>query len=146
MRMETPTARLIQPDGWRPPRGYSNGVKVSAHADLVFVAGQIGWRPDTGELAGEGLVAQFEQALANCVRVVVAAGGGAQDIVRMTVFCTSRREYLGCQAELSSAWRRVMGRHYPAMSLLEVAALVEAGAVVEVEATAAVSRHSGGGG
>lgn len=128
----------VQPEGWPRPSGYSNAVRVPAGCDLLFVAGQIGW-DERQRLVGDDFVAQFERALRNCVTVVQAAGGRAEDIVRLTVFCTRRGEYLARLADLGVAWKRVLGRHYPAMSLVEVSALVEAGAQVEIEATAALS-------
>jgi len=134
--------RTVLPEGWPRPSGYSQGLRVTAGRELVFVAGQVGWDAG-GRLASPGFVPQFEQALRNCVAVVAAAGGQAQDIVRLTMFCTDRREYLACLAEVGQAYRRVMGRHYPVMSLVQVAALVEDGARIEIEATAAVPVATG---
>ncbi|MBM3984655.1 MAG: RidA family protein [Planctomycetes bacterium] len=137
----TPTSgtglRVVLPEGWPRPSGYSQGLRVAAGHELVFVSGQVGWDA-RGALVSADFVAQFEQALRNCVAVVEAAGGRAGDIVRLTMFCADRHEYLARLAEVGAAYRRVMGRHYPVMSLVEVAALLEEGARIEVEATAAV--------
>jgi enamine deaminase RidA (YjgF/YER057c/UK114 family) len=112
-------------------------MRVPPGRDLVFVAGQVGW--DVSErIVSEAFPAQFEQALANCVTIVEAAGGAVRDIVRLTMYCTDRNTYLSDTRQVGEAYRRVMGDHYPAMSLVEVAALVEAGALIEIEATAAV--------
>lgn len=137
--------QLVLPSGWKRPSGYSNGVRVPAGRDLLFVAGQIGW-DETGRLVDAGFPAQFERALRNCVTVVEAAGGRAADIVRLTLYCADRHDYLGHLAEVGTAYRRVMGEHYPSMSLVEVAALLEEGARVEIEATAALPAAAAGGG
>ena len=136
------TARALQPRGWPRPRGYANGVLVPAGQDLVFVAGMVGW--DAQERIAEGgLVPQFEQALRNALAVVAEAGGGPEHVVRMTIYVTDRAEYLGAREALGSAWKRTMGRNYPAMALVQVAGLVEDGARVEIEATAAVPPRQG---
>jgi enamine deaminase RidA (YjgF/YER057c/UK114 family) len=148
MRMPSEASRALQlvlPSGWKRPSGYSNGVRVPAGRDLLFVAGQIGW-DETGRLVDAGFPAQFERALRNCVTVVEAAGGRAADIVRLTLYCADRDDYLGYLAEVGAAYRRVMGEHYPSMSLVEVAALLEEGARVEIEATAALPAAAAGGG
>jgi enamine deaminase RidA (YjgF/YER057c/UK114 family) len=128
---------VVLPAGWRRPKGYAQAMRAPAGRDLVFVAGQVGWDEDE-RLVSEDFPAQFERALANCVSIVEAAGGAARDIVRLTMYCTDRNTYLGNRRLVGEAYRRVMGHHYPAMSLLEVAALVEPGAQIEIEATAAV--------
>lgn len=127
-------SEILQPPGWPSPKGYSNG--VSARGRLVFTAGQVGWNaqgnfPDT--LAG-----QVELALGNVVAVLAEAGAGPEHLVRLTWFITDRRAYLDAQSEIGAAYRRVLGRHYPAMSLVEVSALVESKALVEIEATAVI--------
>ena len=127
----------LQPPGWPRPRGYSNGVRVPAGHDLVFAAGMVGWDADERIVPG-GFVPQFEQALRNVLAVVAEAGGGAEHVVRCTVFVTDKGAYLAAQREIGAAWREVMGRNYPAMALVEIAGLVEDGALVEIEATAAV--------
>jgi enamine deaminase RidA (YjgF/YER057c/UK114 family) len=128
---------VVLPSGWRRPRGYAQAMRAPAGRDLVFVAGQVGWDEDE-RLVSEDFPAQFERALANCVSIVEAAGGAARDIVRLTMYCTDCNTYLGNRRLVGEAYRRVMGHHFPAMSLLEVAALLEPGAQIEIEATAAV--------
>jgi enamine deaminase RidA (YjgF/YER057c/UK114 family) len=129
--------RPVSPTSWPRPRGYSNGVLVPAGRRLLFVAGMVGWDAQERIVSG-GFVAQFEQALLNVIAVVEAAGGGAPDVARMLVFVTDKKEYLARRAELGEVWKRTMGRHYPAMALVQVAGLIEDGALVEIEATAAV--------
>ena len=127
----------IEPTGWGRPKGYSNGVVVSGHARLLFVAGQIGWDARQSLVPG-GFAAQFAQALKNVVAVVDAAGGWPEHIVRMTVYVTDKAQYLADTKAVGEAWKATIGRHYPAMALVEVADLLEAGALVEIEATAAL--------
>ena len=129
--------RFVDPPDLGPPRGYSNGVLVPAGRRLLCVAGQIGWDGDQ-RLVGEDFVAQFAQALRNVLAVVSAAGGGPGDVARLTVYVTDKAEYAACRRELGSCWRELMGRHYPAMALVEVSGLLAPGAKVEIEATAAV--------
>lgn len=132
-----PRPEPVNPESLGFPRGYSNGMLAPAGARLLFVAGQVGWDGDQHIVSDEFTV-QFEQALANALTVVEAAGGGATSIVRLTVYVTDKSEYLSDLPGVGRAYRRVLGRHFPAMSLVEVAGLVEDGAKVEVEATAAV--------
>jgi len=126
---------IIQPDGWVPPRGFSNGVVASGR--LCFIAGQIGWNPRlaTPTLPSD-FAGQFEQALANVLEVLAAAGGQPDQLTRLTVYVTDKREYLASAKACGLAWRKLMGRHYPAMALVQVVALVEDLAKVEIEATA----------
>ncbi len=131
--------RRLQPPGWPQPRGYSNGVEADGR--LVFVGGQIGWN-ERGEFASD-LPGQLAQTLRNIVAVLAEAGAGPEHVVRLTWYVTSRDEYLGAQRELGAAYREVMGRHFPAMAVVEVVALVEARAKVEIEATAVVPRSIG---
>jgi enamine deaminase RidA (YjgF/YER057c/UK114 family) len=142
---EPPRARLefVLPAGWPRPSGYANGVRVPAGRDLLFVAGQIGW-DERGRLVAADFAGQFERALRNCLTVVEAAGGTAHDIVRLTMYCSDRAAYVRARASVGEAYRRVMGAHYPSMSLVEVAALVEEGALIEIEATAALQAGSTG--
>lgn len=130
--------KLINPDKLGAPRGYSNGALIPAGAQILFVAGQIGWNREQ-ELVAESFVGQFEQALRNVVAVVIAAGGAPEDLARLTVFVTDNEEYLADLQAVGQAYRRVMGRHFPAMSLVEVQALLEPGAKVEIEGTAAIA-------
>lgn len=129
------THRTLQPDGWPRPRGYANG--VSASGRLIAVAGQIGW-DEAGKLAGPGLVSQARRALENIVAVLAADGAGPEHLVRLTWYVTDRAAYLAAQEPLGAAYREVIGRHYPAMTAVEVSALMEPGAIVEIEATAVV--------
>ena len=127
--------RGLQPDGWATPRGYANG--VSAEGRTVFVAGQVGWNA-RGEFESDDFVVQVEQALANVVAVLGAGGAGAEHLVRMTWYVTDKAAYVARRKEIGEAYRRVIGRHYPAMALVQVVALVEDRAKVEIEATAVV--------
>lgn len=132
------TLETLQPDGWARPRGYANGIAVDGAARLVFVAGQIAWDAEQ-RLVGRGdFAAQFRQALANVVAVVRAGGGEPSHLVRLTVYVTDKRAYLAALPDVGAAWRDVMGRHYPAMALVQVADLLEDGAMVEIEGTAAL--------
>lgn len=127
--------RSVNPESLSEPRGYSNGM-LSELGRLLFVAGQIGWNRE-GRLA-EGLVNQFEQALMNILEVVAAAGGNAQDIGRLTIFIKNKKDYLTARKAIGEVYRRQMGKHFPAMSLLVVNDLLEEGALVEIEATAVI--------
>jgi len=129
--------RALQPPDWPRPRGYANGVAVPAGGTLVFVAGQIGWAPD-GTFPSADLVGQVRTALENVLAVLAEAGGRPEHIVRMTWYVTDRADYLASAAEIGEVYRSVMGRVYPAMSAVEVSALMEAEAKVEIEVTAVV--------
>jgi enamine deaminase RidA (YjgF/YER057c/UK114 family) len=126
---------ILLPPGWPQPRGYSNG--VAARGRQVFVAGQVGWdeqcRFQTDEFVG-----QVRQALKNVVAVLAAGGARPEHITRMTWYVTNKREYLAAGKALGEAYREVIGRHYPAMTAIEVSALIEDRAKVEIEATAVV--------
>ena len=129
---------LINPEHLGRPRGYSNGVLAPAGGRVLFVAGQIGW-DERQRLVGEDFVEQFDRALANALAVVGAAGGGPEQVARLTVYVTDKREYAARTREVGERWRARMGRHFPAMSLVEVRGLLEDGAKVEIEATAVIS-------
>jgi enamine deaminase RidA (YjgF/YER057c/UK114 family) len=129
----------IRVPGWPLPRGYANG-RVGI-GGCVHVAGQIGW-DEHGAIAS-GLVAQFAQALDNVVAVVRAAGGVPEDIATMTIFVTDIAAYRAGQKEIGAAWRARLGKHFPAMTLVAVTALVEPAALVEVQATAYVADAGG---
>ena len=131
-------SEYLNPPGWPRPQGYSNGVAASGRQ--VFVAGQIGW-DETGTLAGGGLVGQVRQALANCLAVVAEAGGGPEHVTRMPWFVVDRDDYAAQRPAIGAAYRELMGRSYPAMSLLEVG-LLEPGALVEIEVTAVVPERA----
>jgi enamine deaminase RidA (YjgF/YER057c/UK114 family) len=125
--------RFLQPDGWTPPGGYANG--VAAEGRTIFVAGQVGWNA-RGVFETDDLVGQVEQALTNIVSVLRAGGAGPEHLVRLTWYVTDKADYLARRPEIGEAYRRVIGRHFPAMTLVVVAALLEDRALVEIEATA----------
>jgi enamine deaminase RidA (YjgF/YER057c/UK114 family) len=127
----TPT--VINPDTLAPPRGYSNGIVLSGTRTL-FVAGQIGWDKDCKIV--EGFEAQFALALDNVLDVVRAAGAGPERVGRLTIYVADKQAYIAAGKAIGAAYRARMGKHYPAMSLVEVAALLEDRALVEIEATA----------
>jgi enamine deaminase RidA (YjgF/YER057c/UK114 family) len=128
--------RVLQPLGWPRPRGYANGIAAEG-GTLVFVAGQIGWDA-TGAFPAADLAGQVRQTLSNVLAVVAEAGGRPEHIARMTWYVTDREEYLASARDIGAAYRSLMGGHYPAMAVVEVSALVEAQARVEIEATAVV--------
>ena len=128
---------VISPAELAPARGYNHGMLAPRDGRLLFVAGQIGWDGE-GRVA-DGFAAQFAQALDNVLAVVRAAGGDATDLARLTVYVVDREEYARELAAVGAAWRERLGRHYPAMALVEVAALLAPGARLEMEATAVVS-------
>lgn len=128
------TLRVLQPPGWPRPPGYAHG--MVGEGRLVFVAGQIGW--DAAGQFADGLVAQSAQALRNVLAVLAEAGAGPEHVARMTWYVTDITAFRTAGTELGAAWRATMGRHYPAMAVLGVAALVEPAALVEIEATAVV--------
>lgn len=125
----------VDPRELGAPRGYSNGMLGPQGGRVLFVAGQVGWDAEQ-ELVGPGFVEQFERALANVMAVVRAAGGAPESLGRLTLYVTDREEYRRELSAVGEAYRRVMGRHYPAMALVEVAGLLEEGAKVEIEGTA----------
>jgi len=127
--------KIVQPEGWPRPKGYSNG--VLARGDLLFVAGQVGWNARE-EFESDDFVKQAEQALKNIVAVLRAAGAAPEHIARMTWYVTNKSDYLDRLAEIGKVYKSVIGPVYPAMSLVQVAGLVETGAKLEIEATAVV--------
>ncbi len=127
--------RSLQPPGWPRPRGYANGIEASGR--LVFVAGQIGWDPD-GAFPSADLPGQVRQTLSNIVAVLAEADAGPEHVARLTWYVVDRADYLAHQKESGAAYRSVMGRHFPAMAVVEVVALMEAEALVEIEATAVI--------
>ena len=130
---------VLQPPGWPRPRGYANGIAADGGGALVFVAGQIGWDA-TGAFPHADLAGQVGQALRNVLAVLAEAGGRAEDIARLTWYVTDRDEYVASAHEIGAAYRELMGGHYPAMAVMQVVALVEPEAKVEIEATAVVPR------
>lgn len=126
---------FLHPRGWRPSKGFSNG--VVAQGRTIFLAGQVGWNADQRFESGD-FIAQARQALANIVTLVAEAGGRAEHITRLTWFILDKQEYLSRQRELGEVYRSVIGKHFPAMTLVQVGALVEDEAKLEIEATAVV--------
>lgn len=127
--------RTLQPPGWARPKGYANG--IAAEGTLVFVAGQIGWDANQ-QFRSDDLAEQTEQALRNTLAVLAEAGAGPEHVARMTWYVTSRDEYLARVREIGAAWRTLMGRHYPVMAVVQVVALIEPRARIEIETTAVV--------
>ena len=127
--------KILQPSGWVPPKGYANG--VCARGTLVMVGGQIGWNAQQ-QFESDEFVPQAHRALQNIVAVLAEAGARPEHIVRLTWFVIDKREYLLHARALGNVYRDVLGRHYPAMTAVEVAALIEDRARVEIEATAVV--------
>ena len=127
---------VVNPPSLAAPRGYSNGLLMPA-GQVLFVAGQIGWTAEAKLVAG-GMAEQFAQALRNVVDVVRAAGARREHVVRLTIYVTDKRRYLASLRDVGAAYREVFGKHFPAMALVQVADLLEEGALVEIEATAAL--------
>lgn len=132
--------RTLQPNGWPRPRGYANG--ISARGRQIHVAGQIGWNAQQ-QLVSDDFVEQATQAMRNIVDVLACDGATPEHLVRLTWYVTSREQYLDCGVALGAAYRELFGRVYPAMSAVQVCALMEAGALVEIEATAIVPERDG---
>ena len=126
--------RALLPEGWAPPIGYANGIEVDA-GRIVFVAGQVGWDAQQ-QFQSEDLAAQFEQALANVVTVLAEAGGAPHHICRMTAYCCDKPAYLAARPQLGAIWKKQMGRHFPAMSMIFVSDLLDHPGKIELEATA----------
>lgn len=127
--------KVLLPPGWKPPVGYANG--IAARGTTVFVAGQVGW--DAAQQFHSGDIApQFEQALHNVLAVLAEAGGRPEHICRITAYCCDKRAYLAARPQLGRIWRSLMGRHYPAMSMIFVADLLDSPGKIELEATAVI--------
>jgi len=133
----TDAHQLLHPRHWKQPKGFANG--IAAEGRLVFLAGQVGWNAEQ-IFESDDFVAQVRQALANTVALVAEAGGKPEHITRLTWYVLDKRAYLSRLRELGDAYRGVMGRHFPAMTLVQVGALVEDRAKVEIEATAVVPK------
>jgi enamine deaminase RidA (YjgF/YER057c/UK114 family) len=129
------TLTFLHPQNWKRPRGYANG--ISAKGRIVFLAGQVGWNAEQ-KFESNDFVVQARQALANVVTLIAEAGGTVENITRLTWFVVDKTEYQARRGDLGKAYRNIMGEHFPAMSLVQVAALVEDCARVEIEATAVV--------
>ncbi len=130
--------QTLNPAGWRRPKGYSNG--VAAEGTLVFVAGMVGWNAEE-EFESDRFVDQFRQALVNTVAVLREGGAGPEHVCRMTLYFVDKQEYLADLKAVGTAWREVMGRSFPAMAAVEVSALMEDRARLEIETTAVVPRN-----
>ncbi len=126
---------ILQPEGWPRPRGYANG--IAASGKMVFVSGMVGWDAD-GVFHTDDLAGQVRQALENIVAVLAAGGARPEHIVRMTWYVLDKKEYVAAYPQIGAAYRELIGRHFPAMSAVQVAGLVEDRARVEIEVTAAV--------
>lgn len=129
--------KILQPAGWPRPKGYSNGIKASG--ELVFLAGLVAWN-EKEEITAADVAGQARQIFSNMVAVLAEAGAGPEHLVRLTWYVTDKDEYLACGREIGAAWREIIGRHYPAMAVVEVRGLVETGAKIEIEATAVIPR------
>jgi enamine deaminase RidA (YjgF/YER057c/UK114 family) len=127
--------KILQPPNWPQPKGYANG--ISAKGRMIFTAGVVGW--DRNESFPDyTLHGQFAQALMNTLEILAQDGARPQHIVRMTCYVTDRHEYINSRDEIGTAWKEIMGPNYPAMALVEVSALIESAAKVEIETTAVV--------
>jgi enamine deaminase RidA (YjgF/YER057c/UK114 family) len=133
--MKTQPLQILQPEQWGRPKGYSHG--IAARGRTLFIAGQIGW-DRAGHFPSERLADQVKVALENIVTVLAAGGAGPQHVTRLTWYVTSREAYYAELADIGANYRTVMGRNFPAMSVVQVVALMEAAAKVEIEATAVV--------
>ena len=127
--------KILHPQGWAPPIGYANG--IAAQGTVVFVAGQVGWDAQQ-KFRSEDLAPQFEQALKNVLAVLAEAGGRAEHICRMTAFCCDKPAYLAARPQLGRIWRSLMGKHFPAMSMIFVSDLLDSPGKIELEATAVI--------
>ena len=132
------TFKLINPESLGAPRGYSNGVLTDAEGRLLFVAGQIGW-DERQTIVSEDFVAQFDRALANVIAVVTEAGGSPQQIARLVIYVTNKTAYVARREEIGQSYRAHLGKHFPAMVLVEVKSLLDDNAKVEIEAVAVLS-------
>ncbi|HET9441041.1 MAG TPA: RidA family protein [Longimicrobiales bacterium] len=128
---------MIQPEGWPRPRGYANA--ISGRGEIVALAGQVGWNPVTQQFETDDFVGQVEQALRNIITVLSAVGAHPEDVIRLTWYITSRNAYTDNTKRLGEVYRALFGTHYPAMTLVVVAGLVEERARVEIEATAVMA-------
>ena len=128
--------KILQPEGWAPPKGYANG--ITAEGRLVVTGGQIGWNPETCQFETDDFVEQVAQTLRNVVAVLREAGAEPRHVVRLTWYITDKAAYLGAQREIGRAYREVMGKNFPAMAVVVVAGLLEDRARVEIEGTAVV--------
>jgi enamine deaminase RidA (YjgF/YER057c/UK114 family) len=128
---------IVNPPSLARPSGYSHGIRVEPGRGLLALAGQVAWDRNS-RIVSDDFAEQFEQALANLLVVVEAAGGAPQSVVKLTLFVTNKDEYTASVKNVGERYRRLMGTHYPAMTLVEVKALLEAGAKIEIEGLAAI--------
>lgn len=128
--------KIINPQDWKKAKGYSNG--VVATGPTLYIGGQIGWNKDQ-LFPADDFIGQMEQCLKNIVEVITAAGGQVTDLVRMTWYVTDKSEYIANQSEIGEVYRKIIGRHFPAMTMVIVSELVEDKALIEIEATAVLS-------
>ena len=128
--------KILQPPGWTRPKGFANGIAVKG-GTTVYIAGQVGFTGE-GEWQAKGFAGQFRQAMQNILEVLAQAGGRPEHVVRLTWYVLDKAEYLASLKEVGVAYRELMGRHYPAMAVLQVGALVEDAARLEIEATAVI--------
>lgn len=135
--------RIVNPEELGAPKGYSNGILTEPGCRLLFVAGQVGWDAHQ-KIVSDDFAKQFDRALQNVLSVIREAGGLPEQVVRMTLYVRSKDPYMESLRSVGEVWRQRMGRHYPAMTLVEVADLLEPGAMVELEATAAIPPEVGG--
>ena len=127
---------VLLPPGWAPPIGYANGIAAKP-GRIVFIAGQVGWDAEQ-RFHSEAIAPQFEQALSNVLAVLAQAGGKPEHVCRITAFCCDKPAYLAARPELGKIWRRLMGKHFPAMSMIFVSDLLDNPGKIELEATAVV--------
>ena len=133
------TLQRIDVEGWKTPSDYSNGMLAPAGARMLAVAGQVAWDAQQ-QIVGRGdFAAQFRQVLSNVVDIVRAAGGKPTDLMSLTIFVLDKDVYIGCTRQLGVIWKELVGRHYPAMALVQVANLLEEGALLEIQALAAIA-------
>jgi enamine deaminase RidA (YjgF/YER057c/UK114 family) len=128
---------IVNPASLARPSGYSHGIRVEPGRGLLALAGQVAWDRNN-RIVSDDFAEQFEQALANLLAVVAAAGGAPESVVKLTLFVTNKGEYIASVKNVGERYRRLMGTHYPAMTLVEVKALLEAGAKIEIEGLAAI--------
>jgi enamine deaminase RidA (YjgF/YER057c/UK114 family) len=132
------SSKTINPTALGSPRGYSNGILVDGNGKLLFIAGQIAWNEDQ-QIVSDSFVEQFDRSLANVISVLTEAGGNPINITRLGIYVTNKAEYLGSTKEIGQRYRKHMGKHYPAMVLLEVKGLLDDAAKVEIEAIAVLT-------
>ena len=134
--------RTLLPEGWAPPIGYANGIEADGGDRIVFVSGQVGWNAQQ-QFESVEMAPQFEQALKNLLAVLAQAGGQPQHICRITAYCCDKPGYLAARAQIGKTWRELMGKHFPAMSMIFVSDLLDDPGKIELEATAVLPAARG---